>query len=317
MPLTDFASRQPATFIRGTVFTEDIRSSARMLEVANLANWDVRQRVLDSDARRTTETFEVIRTNPHDGGIDRLGVSGERYTILQNEEAFAPLDALDSPYEAAGSFRGGSVVYGQLAVDRTIVIDPNGAADEVKPFVIVHTTHDGSGAATFGRVAMRLKCFNMMNMMLRDVTQAVKIRHTVSMQDRVRAVTLAWKESNAYFDALSAEANALYQKSVTDKQFFGIVENLIGERPDTNKKGAQTKYDGNLEMYAQAWRGRTTENIAGTGWGAFQAILERIEHGRKVQDTPNGLDNFAMAGMGLDTPTNTARAKALELVKAL
>jgi len=315
--LTTFASRQPATYIKGEVFTDEVRTSAAMLEKANLANWNVRLREIETDARATKVAYEVIRDNPFDGELDRLGISGERYGVVQNEQAFAMFDDLSPLWEAAGSFRNGSLVYGQAATESSIVIDPSGAADEIKPLVVVSTTHDGSGALRIGRTALRLDCLNMFNLMFGKLQHAISVRHTTRVEDRMKAIRLAWKQNNAYFDTLSAEANALYAQAATDKQFFGIVEQFMGERPDLNTKGAQTKWDNSLELYTQAWRGETNEKAHGTAWGVFNALIERNQWGRNIQNTVNGVDNFAMAGMGFDIPTNTFRQKAYEASKSL
>lgn len=315
--LTTFASREPATFIRGTVFDEVVTDSRTMLDKANLAGWDVRLRPLVSDARYTKETFEVIRTNPFDGGLDRIGTAGERYGIVQNETAFGMFDELDPEWEAAGQFKGGSLVYGQAATSKSIVVDPNGAADEIKGFVVVSTTHDGSGALRIGRTGLRLDCLNMFNLMFGDLQHAISVRHTLKVEDRLKAIKLAWKQNNLYFDRMDEEANALYQQAVTDKEFFSIVEHFMGERPELNTKGAQTKFDNSLELYAQAWNGKPNEKAKGTAWGVFNALIERNQWGRTIQNTPNGIDNFAMAGMGFDIPTNNFRQKAFEAARSL
>src|SRR5690349_50419 len=94
LQMTAFASLQPAKYINGTVFDREITSSKDMLAEAHLDNWNVRLRTLESAARRDRETFEVVRDNPFDGGLDRLGVAGERYGIVQNEEALGMFDDL-------------------------------------------------------------------------------------------------------------------------------------------------------------------------------------------------------------------------------
>lgn len=315
--LTAFASRQPATYIKGEVFTETITKSSDMLAKAGLAGWNVRLREIETDARTTKTAFEVIRDNPADGGLDRLGISGERYGVVQNETAFGMFDDLNPVWEAAGSFKNGSLVYGQAASGSSIVIDPNGAADEIRPFVVVSTTHDGSGALRIGRTALRLDCLNMFNLMFGNLQHAVSVRHTAKVEDRLKAIKLAWKQNNLYFDRLSVEANALYAQSVTDKQFFDIVDQFMGERPELNTKGAQTKFDNSLELYTSAWNGATNEKAHGTAWGVFNALIERNQWGRNIQSTVNGVDNFALAGMGFDIPTNKFRQDAFEAAKSL
>ncbi len=314
--LTAFASRQPATYIKGEVFSEVITDSKTMLGKAHLANWDVRLRVVETDARSSVPSFEVIRTNPFDGGLDRLGISGARYVEFQNETVFGTFDHLGVEWEAAGQFHGGALVYGQAKTDVPIIIDPKGVADKVQPFVVVSTGHGGKSALRIGRTGMRLDCLNMFNIMFKGLSDAITIRHTKTGPDRIKEVIRAWKTNAAYYAQVEAEANALYQKTVTDKQFFGIVAQLMGERPDLNTKGAQTKFDNSLELYTSAWRGQTNAAITGTGWGAFNALIERNQWGRTIQKTDNGLDNFAMAGMGFDGPTNRFRQTAWELANA-
>lgn len=316
--LTQFASRQPASYIVGDVFTETVTDSATMLAKANLANWNVRLRELDSDARRSKETFEVLRDNPFDGGLDRLGVSGERYGVVQNEQAFAMFDGLDPIWEAAGAFRNGAVVYGQAETGKTIVLDPEGAADEIKPMVVVSTTHDGSGALRIGRTAMRLDCFNQFNIMFgKGLQHAINVRHTLNVADRIKAIVLAWKTNNLYFDQLSLEANLMFEQAVTDKAFFDIVAQFTGPRPELNTKGAQTKWDNSVELYAEAWNGAPNEKAKNTAWGVFNALIERNQWGRTIQKTDSGVENFAMAGMGFDVPTNTFRQNAYEAARSL
>jgi hypothetical protein len=311
--LTSFASRQPATFIKGTVFDHEVTTSSEMLRLAGLNGWNVHLRPLDSDARRSSETFEVVRTNPNDGLYDRLGICGERYGVVQNEQAFGMFDDLGVTWEAAGSFKGGSIVYGQAKVGRNIVIDPKGVADVIKPFLTVITTFDSSGALVIGRDAMRLACFNQFRAMKAALDAVVKVRHTLTIEDRMKKIRLAWKETLAHYAAVEAEANRLYQLPCNDDLYFRMVKELIGKRPDENKKGAATKYDGNLELFAQAWKGETNQGVRGTRFGAFQAMVERNQWGRTIQKTDNGLDNFAMAGMGLTSDVETFRVKALDL----
>lgn len=317
MSLTAFASRTPAAYIKGTVFADPITNSADMLAEANLNDWDVRLRLIDTDARSATENFEVVRTNPFDGGIDRLGISGERYVEFQNETVFGLFDHLGVEWESAGQFRNGALVVGQAKSDVSIVIDPNGAADKVEPFIFVTTGHGGKGALRIGRTAMRFECMNQFNLIIGNLKDSVTIRHTKSGPARMQELVRAWKGNAAYFAAIEAEANTLYAQKVTNKQFFDIVARFTGERPDLNTKGAQTKWDNNLEMFTAAWNGETNAKAKGTAWGVFNALIERNQWGRKIQNTANGVENFALAGMGFDIPTNTFRQRAYEAAKSL
>ena len=135
---TAFASlREPAWHGLGTVFNEEVTTS-KMLELAHLDNWNVRlEDVAIPDSFASDKNyFFVTRTNPFDNTQnDVLGVVGERYKVLQNEDLFSFGDNIldgGGRWETAGSIKGGRVVFGSLALERETVLDPNGVADKVK-----------------------------------------------------------------------------------------------------------------------------------------------------------------------------------------
>ena len=144
--MASFASlREPAWHGLGTVLDSEV-STSEMLSVAHLAGWDVRLEDVDLPGRTHRNYFATVRTNPFDGEADVLGIVGSRYNVLQNEELFDFGDALldGGRWETAGSIKNGTVVFGSLALDREITLDPNGVGDKVNTYLLVHTSHDGS-----------------------------------------------------------------------------------------------------------------------------------------------------------------------------
>ena len=86
-----FASfREPAWHGLGTVFTEE-KTTLEMLEAANLNKWNVRLEDMPIPSHLTSDKDYqyVVRTNPTDNSqTDVLGVVGERYHVLQNDDLF-------------------------------------------------------------------------------------------------------------------------------------------------------------------------------------------------------------------------------------
>ena len=149
---TAFASlREPAWHGLGEVFTEEV-STAEMLKKAKLNKWNVRLEDVEIPAGMESDKSYsfVVRDNPFiQGNKDVLGIVGERYAPLQNEELFDFADNLldnGGRWETAGSIKGGRVVFGALALERETVIDPNGVSDKVNTYLLVNTSHDGSVA---------------------------------------------------------------------------------------------------------------------------------------------------------------------------
>ena len=104
-----FASlREPAWHKLGTVFEDEV-STSEMLKLAHLDNWNVRLEELTFPKGYVSDktNYFVCRTNPFDKTQnDVLGVVGERYHTLQNEDLFTFGDNLldgGGRWETAGS----------------------------------------------------------------------------------------------------------------------------------------------------------------------------------------------------------------------
>jgi hypothetical protein len=119
--VASFASfREPAWHNLGTVFDTE-KNTNEMLVAANLNNWNVRLEDLEIPSSLVSDKQYqyVVRTNPTDKSqTDVLGIVGERYVPLQNEDLFSFGDNIldgGGRWETAGSIRGGRVVFGSLA----------------------------------------------------------------------------------------------------------------------------------------------------------------------------------------------------------
>lgn len=315
-----FASfRQPAWHGLGNVFEHEVTDSMEMLSLAGLDNWDIRFADIQVSTGEAIETHRaVIRNRPGSvtGEIDVLGIVGGRYGIVNNEEAFAFLQSLNDGalWETAGSLHQGRKVFGSMRVTRDFILDPNGAADAVETYLLVTTTHDGSGNLQGGMTPTRVVCQNTLNVALGNIKNTFKLRHTLKVEDRMAQEAELWRHANTYFDAFETQAQALIQQTVTDAQYFDIVRDIFPQ-PEDNKKGALTKWEGRQELFAQAWNGEPNAGIKGTGWGAVNALTEANQWGRRIRD--NNEENFFAAGAGFDGPTNVFRQTALDRVLSL
>ena len=301
---------------------DDIVTTADMLRDAYLQGWDVRLVSLSEfapDFHYPSDYFLVIRDNPFiDDQQDVLHVAGERYKEFQNEDLFAFGDNIlegGGYWESAGSIKDGKVIFGSLKMDRQIVIDPSGAADTTDLYLLVTTSHNGSLAVMANVTPVRVVCENTLNMAIRGVKQSFKIRHTQSISGRVAAAREALGLTFAYADQFEAEANDLFARDITDKQFFDIVT-AIYPKPDEGSKAANTKWETKVDLLNDLYfTSPTTEAIRGTAWGAYNALTERLDWYRNGRGD-NAAQNVAAAASGFDPVTNAEKNKILQAVKA-
>ena len=312
--MASFASlREPAWHGLGTILQDEV-TTVQMLEAAHLNAWDVRCDEINLPGRSHRDFFAVTRRNPFDGERDVLGVVGERYKVVQNEELFSFADNLldGGRWETAGSIKNGTVVFGSLALDREVVLDPKGATDKVNTYLLVHTSHDGSLAVQASVTPVRVVCQNTLNMALGGVKQSYKIRHTQTVQGKVAAAREALGIAHKYLDEFDKQAQELITKEINDQKFFEIITNVY-PKPEENVKGALTKWENKIDTLNSIYFGPTCDNIKGTAWGAYNALTERLDWYR----TPRGgnAEGVLAAASGFDAATNAAKNAMLKAVR--
>jgi len=321
---TAFASfREPAWHGLGTVFEEEV-STAEMLKKAKLNNWSVRLEDIEIPTEFDSDKSYsfVVRDNPFTkGNKDVLGVVGERYVPLQNEELFDFADnMLDNGgrWETAGSIKGGRVVFGALALERETVIDPNGVSDKVNTYLLVNTSHDGSIAIQASITPVRVVCANTLNLALGQrgrngsVKQSFKIRHTQTASGKVQIAREALGLANAYIDEFSKMANEMIQKEVSKKKFDEIVLALYPQ-PKETAKGATSRWENKIDLINDIYVGDFNNTITGTAWGVANALTERLDWyrtGRKGKT-----ESILASASGFDPMTNAEKNRIFKAVQ--
>jgi len=306
------------------IFSKDEEvSTATMLEEAKLSNWDVRlspiTNHIDESWNDVSDSHLVIRTNPFNGGTDVLATVGKRYKVIQNEELFAFADAIhdanpECRWESAGSLKKGKVVFGTVDVPRTMVLDPQGANDQTKLYLIVWTSHDGSVAVQAAITPVRVVCQNTLNLAMRNAKQSFKIRHTQTAEGRIQVARETLGLALGYFDEFEKEAQELFKQEITDKQFSDLIKTIYPKPEKDAAKVAITKWENKVVLLDDLYHNSPTNaNIKGTKWGAFNALTERLDYFRSGRGNSESL----MAGAsGFDPILTAEKNKILKLVKA-
>jgi phage/plasmid-like protein (TIGR03299 family) len=324
--IESFASlREPAWHGLGTVFSEE-KTTQEMLDTANLSNWNVRLEDLEIPSHLSSDkSYQyVIRTNPFDNTqTDVLGVVGQRYVPLQNEDLFSFGDNIldgGGRWETAGSLRGGRVVFGSLALERETVLDPSGVADKVKTYLLINTSHDGSIAIQASITPVRVVCANTLNLALRStkkkngVKQSFKIRHTQTAEGKIAVAREALGLANAYMDEFDIMAKAMIEQEVNAKKFNDIILAAY-PKPDKDSKGAVKKWENKIDVINDIYTGEFNGMIAGTAWGAFNALTERLDWYRSARGGNN--ESILASASGFDPVINAEKNRLLKVVQSV
>ncbi len=88
-----------------------------------------------------------------------LGIVGERYRLVQNHEAFTFIDQLLGSaihFETARSLHGGRRVWVLATLPDHVEV----GGDDVRPYVLLMNSHDGSTAVVAATTPIRVVCQN-------------------------------------------------------------------------------------------------------------------------------------------------------------
>jgi phage/plasmid-like protein (TIGR03299 family) len=321
---TSFASfREPAWHGLGTVFTEE-KTTQEMLDLASLSNWNVRLEDMPIPSHLTSDkNYQyVLRTNPTDNTqTDVLGVVGERYHVMQNEDLFSFGDNIldgGGRWETAGSIKGGRVVFGALALERETILDPTGVADKVKTYLLINTSHDGSIAIQASITPVRVVCANTLNLALNTtrkkggVKQSFKIRHTQTASGKVAVARETLGLAHKYMDSFDVMANAMIQAEVSAQQFNDIILAAY-PKPEKDSKGSLKKWENKIDVINDIYTGEFNGMIAGNAWGAFNALTERLDWYRSARGGNN--ESILASASGFDPAINAEKNRLLKVVQ--
>lgn len=302
----------------GTVFPTEMTVD-EAIEAANLGGWNVRKlpmtaadttpEVIDEDgvtpAVTTTlpvpDWSHVVRTNPITGTPEGLGVVGNGFHLIQNEELAEFLEALLDVTGArflttAGSLRGGRQVFFCAKLPGGIRIN---GADDHDLYISAMNGHDGSMALRATASPVRIVCANTQYANIRAAKQTFSIRHTKGAKNAIAQARAALEMTGKFRDAYVIEAGKMVDTPMPVGEFEALVSQVWSAKDDRDaaaKALAVTDAQvaaATVRPRADAFRAARLDalrdlftssptiagaGIAGTRWGAYNAITEYVDH---------------------------------------
>lgn len=328
-----FGRSNPAWHGLGTV-VDGLMTTDEALDLANLSDWNVRKEPLthtmdDGTTFEIPDKFVTTRTNPVTQEREVLAIVGNKYSVMQNEDAFAFTDNVadqgGAQWDTAGSLDEGRRVFGSMVLGDGIVLDPNGRADAIENYLLIATSHDGSLAVTAAITPVRVVCQNTLTMALGNNPRAYAVKHTDRMDLRLQTARKVLGVSHKYLDTFEKEAQTLIQTEITNAKFVDIIgaldpeptERLNGEG-DVLNKSAITRWENRRDLLVDIYTGRGdlpfyNERAHGTAWGAVQAVVEYADYYRHTRGGTD-LATAALDVRGTD-PVTRLKADALAATK--
>ena len=230
---------------------------------------------------QATEPIEAWATiNGHTQDV--LGVVGDVYEILQNQEAFDFFDILlkesGGRLQTAGAIGKGEKVW--MLAKLPEVFYPI-AGDGVEQYLLGTTSHDGSSKTEVRFTDIRVVCQNTFNLALQGSRGVISIRHTSGMRQKLEMAAMVMLRYKEHFDLVSDTFSKLASVEVDDAWIDEYLERLIGNPKNIPDGRARTLMDHKIrtiEGRLLGGQGVDLPGVAGTAWWALNAMVEYADY---------------------------------------
>ncbi|MEU0558460.1 DUF932 domain-containing protein [Dactylosporangium sp. NPDC006015] len=315
---TAFASARLSAWHQLGTVTDEGMTAEDVMTKAWLGGWEVRKIAIQGIEVTKVggitkvdcpDKFMTVRTNPVTGETEYLGIVGDDYTTVQNEQVTELLNLLvdesGAHFETAGSMREGRRVFVTMKLPSAMQI---AGVDDIDLYLACNTSHDGSSGIRLDATPVRIVCANTQRLAYERSRSSYTFRHTSNVTTKISearaALGLMWK----HFETFETEAERMINEALTMGQFEKIVAELwpvADDASDTTRNNAKQRTNTLRYLIRDA---DTQKAIKGTRWAGYQAITEYIDHfAPAASDAARA--TRALTGTGADL-----KARAFELL---
>lgn len=223
-----------------------------------------------------------------------LGVVKDKYTVVQNSEAFKFFDdAIGKNFaiwQTAGCWDNGRRIFVSAKLPDNILVK----GDPVENYLVFTNTHDGSSGIKILFTPIRVICQNTLNAAIRNSSNYVSYKHTSNVHNKISIAYEILNISKVKSEELNDYYNMLANIKITDDdliQFIGkniLTEEEVVRLKNTNHTVKELAYRNGVAMidskisarkmnvisdtYEYYFNGPGQKEIIGTAWGAVNAI---------------------------------------------
>ena len=255
--------------------------------VASGLDWKVIQKPIMTTSYTPISGYKA---NIRESDDKVLGVVTDRYKVVQNEEAFAFTDALLGEgvrYETAGSLQGGKKIWLLAKLPDKYIIE----GEQIEPYLIFSSSHDGSGAIKVAMTPIRVVCQNTLNIALSTAKRMWSTVHVGDLAYKMDEAHNTLLLAEKYMGKLGTEFSALRRIKLSDAKVMEYIEMLLPM--DDNPTAIHKK---NIERIREDMKMRyfdapDLKHLGKNGYRFINAVSDFATHAKPLRETSNYREN--------------------------
>lgn len=220
--------------------------------------------------------IEGYSANVRDSDGSVLGIVGDRYKIVQNDEAFAFTDALlgeGARYETAGSLAGGKRIWMIASLDKTNIM-----GDEVIPYLVFTNSFDGSGAVKVAITPIRVVCQNTLTLALKQAERTWSVKHTSTIGSKISQAKETLFSAEKYMKYLEASSEMLADIKVSKNDITDFLTYAFPISENASERQVNNITDRRNNFYRLYSNKSDITRFRGTAYGLMQAAADFDAH---------------------------------------
>lgn len=309
---------------------------AEAMAEAHLGGWNVRKVPLTIPAEvsdsgvfaelAVEDQFAVVRNNPISGQRDYLGVVGNVYDPIQNEDTAGFIQTLVDEFganlETAGSLGNGKDVFLTMKLPHTMeILGVDGFIDKTEYYLAALNNHTGKTSFRVILTPVRVVCRNTQQMAIGSAKTSWKVRHTATATTRVQEAReklgLAWSSVGT----IDEEFRKLSETEVTFAEAKVFAEKLVDlSKVDPDSAAATRRRNASGQILNLFANSDTIKPIAGTRYALYNAVSEYVDHFMGTRGADGTTDKAKQDARALRTIrelelSSTLKTEAFQLLK--
>jgi phage/plasmid-like protein (TIGR03299 family) len=264
---------------------QDAQNSDEALKLAGL-DWEV----VTTDVVVNGIIRPNYKANVRSDNDEVLGIVSDRYTIVQNRDAFKFTDELigsgDVRYETAGALKGGRTIWLLASLEKEYEI----LGDDIAPYMCFTSSHDGTGAVRVLMTPIRVVCNNTLNLALKGAKRQWSTVHKGDIQRRVESAEKTLLGAEEYMEELNKEANKLVDITFTPQTWDEMIAELFPTSEKMSVRQMNTVGE-KRDALKSAILVPDLHKFKGTGWAAINAVTDFVAHSEPARLTNSYQEN--------------------------
>lgn len=267
------------------VCVEEALNSREALEKSGL-NWMVEQRPIITDGKLIPGYKANIRQT--DGKI--LGVVTDRYKVVQNHEAFAFTDALlgeGVKYETAGSLSDGKRIWILAKLPDKYIIE----GEQVDPYLVFSSSHDGSGAIKVCMTPIRVVCQNTLNLALSSAKRMWSTIHVGDLAAKMEEAHSTLLLAEKYMGKLGTEVSRLSKIKLPDRKVMEYIDLLLPMDEQSSELHRKNIARIREDMKIRYFDAPDLYHVGKNAYRFLCAVSDFATHAKPLRETANYREN--------------------------